>query len=62
MENNFYGQIGHPVPEMTDDIVEMVSDRYIELYESITGEPFHKADSTQVIARIEKNIKEFLQG
>ncbi len=61
MENNFYGQIGHPVPNMTDDIVEMVSDRYIELYESITGEPFHKADSTQVIARIEKNIKEFLK-
>lgn len=61
MENGFQGQAGQPVPEMTDDFVHQVSERYIELYESITGEPFHKADSTHVLARIEKNIKDFLK-
>ena len=61
MANGFQGQTGQSVPEMTDEFVQQVSERYIELYESITGEAFHKADSSQVIARIEKNIKEFLK-
>jgi phosphoribosylaminoimidazole-succinocarboxamide synthase len=60
MGNGFQGQTGQSVPEMSDDFVQQVSERYIELYESITGETFHKADSSQVIARIEKNIKRFL--
>ena len=61
MENGFHGQAGQAVPEMSDDFVQQVSERYIELYESITGESFHKADTTQVLARIEKNIKHFLK-
>ena len=61
MENGFQGQAGQAVPEMSDDFVQQVSERYIELYESITGESFHKADTTQVLARIEKNIKHFLK-
>jgi phosphoribosylaminoimidazole-succinocarboxamide synthase len=61
MENGFQGQAGQSLPEMSDDFVQQVSERYIELYESITGEPFHKADSAQVVARIEKNIKDFLK-
>ncbi|NCA86830.1 MAG: phosphoribosylaminoimidazolesuccinocarboxamide synthase [Clostridia bacterium] len=61
MANGFQGQTGQAVPEMTDAFVQQVSDRYIELYESITGEQFHKADSAQVIARLEKNIKDFLK-
>lgn len=62
MANGFQGQTGQAVPEMTDAFVQQVSDRYIELYESITGEQFHKADSAQVIARLEKNIKDFLKA
>jgi phosphoribosylaminoimidazole-succinocarboxamide synthase len=61
MANGFQGQAGQTVPEMTDEFVQQVSDRYIELYESITGEQFHKADSTQVMARLEKNINDFLK-
>jgi phosphoribosylaminoimidazole-succinocarboxamide synthase len=61
MENGFHGQAGQAVPEMSDDFVQQVSERYIELYESITGESFHKADATQVLTRIENNIKDFLK-
>ncbi|MDD3132266.1 MAG: phosphoribosylaminoimidazolesuccinocarboxamide synthase [Bacteroidales bacterium] len=61
MENGFQGQAGQAVPEMSDDFVQQVSERYIELYESITGESFHKADATQVLTRIENNIKDFLK-
>ncbi len=44
MDNNFMGKEGQQVPEMTDDIVKMISDRYIELYELILGEKFIKQD------------------
>ena len=60
MENGFQGQEGHKVPEMTDDFVHMVSERYIELFEKVTGETFVRADSKDVLARIEKNILDFL--
>ncbi len=58
--NGFQGKEGQTVPNMPDDFVEEVSERYIELYESITGEKFVKADTTQIEDRILKNINEFI--
>ncbi len=60
MENGFQGQEGQEVPEMTPNFIESVTNRYIELFESIAGETFVKADSKDVIARIEKNVTECL--
>ena len=61
MENNFSGQEGEKVPEMTDAIVTSISDRYIELYEHITGEKFIKAVyDDAVYERIECNVKNML--
>jgi phosphoribosylaminoimidazole-succinocarboxamide synthase len=62
MENGFQGQAGQKVPEMTEDFVNQVSERYIELYERITGEKFVKADITNVPDRIEKNCIKFLKS
>jgi phosphoribosylaminoimidazole-succinocarboxamide synthase len=56
ISNGFQGKEGQVVPEMTDDIVESISDRYIELYESITGEKFIKAKTADIESRIEKAI------
>lgn len=56
MENGFQGQEGQQIPEMTDEIVNSISERYIELYENITGEKFVKADINNVLDRVEKNI------
>ncbi len=61
MANGFQGQEGQKVPEMTDSFVNEISDRYIELYEKITGEKFIKEDITDVTARIEKNCLAFLK-
>lgn len=61
MENGFQGKEGQKVPEMTEEFVNSVSERYIELYEKITGEKFIKSESTDVIKRVEKNISEFLK-
>ncbi len=61
MENNFKGQPGETVPEMTPEIVESISERYIELYEKIVGEKFIKAESENITDRIYKNISEFLE-
>jgi phosphoribosylaminoimidazole-succinocarboxamide synthase len=61
MENGFQGQHGQKVPEMTDDFVDQVSVRYIELYENITGEKFEKADISDVRSRIENNCQKFLE-
>ena len=61
MANGFQGQAGQQVPEMTEAYVKSVSDRYIELYESITGEKFIKADVKDVLARVENNINNFLK-
>ena len=60
MANNFQGKEGQTVPEMTPEIVNSISDRYIELYEHITGETFVKADTANLLERIEKNVTEFL--
>ncbi|VAW29000.1 Phosphoribosylaminoimidazole-succinocarboxamide synthase, partial [hydrothermal vent metagenome] len=61
MANGFQGQAGQTVPEMTDEFVESVSERYIELYEQITGEKFQRVDAQNIPARIEKNVLEFLE-
>ena len=62
MANGFQGKEGQKVPEMTDEIVNSISDRYIELYEHITGERFQKADDcADVAARIEKNVTDYLK-
>ena len=61
MANGFQGQTGQQVPEMTEEYVNSVSERYIELYESITGEKFIKEDADNVLNRVENNIMEFLE-
>lgn len=58
--NNFQGLDGQIIPEMPDEFVETVSNRYIELYEKITGEAFEKADVSAIQSRIEKNVLTFL--
>lgn len=60
MENGFQGKEGQTVPEMTPAIVESISNRYIELYEHITGETFEKTDTDNLLLRIEKNTTEYL--
>lgn len=63
MANGFQGKEGQKVPEMTPDFVEQVSNRYIELYEKITGDKFLKAKSDEdILNRIEKNVMHFLQN
>ena len=54
--NGFQGKDGQQVPEMTVEIVESISDRYIELFENITGQKFVKAETTDIETRIEKAI------
>jgi len=61
MANNFQGKEGEKVPEMTDNFVNEVSERYIELYENILGEKFIRADISDITKRIEKNCNEFLE-
>ena len=56
ISNGFQGKDGQTVPEMTDEIVESISDRYIELFEKITGEKFQKANTTEIESRIENAI------
>lgn len=58
--NNFQGKEGQSVPDMPDDFVKQISERYIELYESITGEKFQRADITNVLKRVEENIMNFI--
>lgn len=60
MENGFQGRAGDVMPQMTDDIVESISERYIELYENITGEKFHKSHSADRMGEIEGNIKNMI--
>ena len=61
MANGFQGQAGQKVPDMTPEVVSGITDRYIELYEHITGVPFAKAEDPDPAARIEKNIDAFLK-
>lgn len=60
ISNGFQGKEGQVVPEMTDEYIATVSARYIELYEKIIGEPFVKADVTNIEERIEKNVLAYL--
>lgn len=62
IENGFQGKDGQTVPEMSEDFVASVSDRYIELYEKITGDKFIKSDISEIPARIEKAVNEFLKN
>ncbi len=62
MANDFQGKEGQEVPEMTDEIVEGISERYIELFENISGEKFIKEDISDISSRIEKNITTYLQS
>ena len=62
IENNFMGKPGQVVPEMTDEYCESVSQRYIELYEHITGETFVKDNDPNLSERIEKNVVECLKN
>jgi len=60
IENGFQGKEGQLIPEMTPEIVRSISDRYIELYEHITGDPFRRAGNEDISHRVESNIIEFL--
>ena len=60
MANGFQGKEGQKVPDMTDEFVNEISARYIELYEKITGEKFIKADLNDIEKRIEENCLKFL--
>ena len=62
MDNGFQGQHGQQVPEMNEEWVNQISERYIELYEKITGEKFERADSSDINRRIEKNILSFMSN
>ena len=62
MENGFQGKEGQEIPEMTDEFVESVSERYIELYEMVTGEKFVRVASDSILDRIEKNTTEYLEN
>ena len=61
MENGFQGKEGQQVPEMNDAFVESVSERYIELFEQVTGDKFNRVPTSGVLDRIGKNIEAFLK-
>ena len=61
IENGFQGKEGQQIPNMTDEYIASVSERYIELYENILGEKFIKADISNINERIEKNVLNFLK-
>ena len=60
IENGFQGKEGQEIPNMTDEYIQTVSDRYIELFENILGEKFIKADISNINYRIEKNVVDYL--
>lgn len=62
IENGFQGKEGQQIPNMTDEYIETVSERYIELFENIIGEYFVKADITNIQERIEKNVMRYLEN
>ena len=61
MSNGFQGKAGQQVPEMTPAIVKDITDRYVELYEGITGDPFVREETGNLAARIENNIRSYLR-
>lgn len=62
IEHDFQGLDGQKMPEMPDDFVEVVTERYIELYEKITGKTFIKADTSNIEERIYTNVVNFLKN
>jgi phosphoribosylaminoimidazole-succinocarboxamide synthase len=62
MENGFQGESGQSLPEISDEKANEISQRYIELYEKITGRKFEKADSENLKMRIESNVKNALDS
>jgi phosphoribosylaminoimidazole-succinocarboxamide synthase len=62
IQNGFQGKDGQTVPFMDDELIESISERYIELYENITGDRFVKADIKDVAARIENNISNYINS
>ena len=61
IENGFQGKDGQTIPEMSEEFVNSVSDRYIELFENITGDTFVKSDTSAINGRIEKAVNDFLK-
>ncbi|WP_025743142.1 phosphoribosylaminoimidazolesuccinocarboxamide synthase [Aquimarina pacifica] len=61
ISNGFQGKEGQQIPEMTDEYIQSVSERYIELYENITGAPFVKGDVSDIDKRIEQNVLDYLK-
>jgi len=61
MERGYKAEPGQQVPDMPDEFVESVSERYIELYEKITGERFERADTSMISHRVEDNVRKFLK-
>ncbi len=61
MANGFMGQEGQQVPEMSDEWIKEISDRYVELYEGITGEKFHKFPTDDMLSRVEQHILDWLK-
>jgi phosphoribosylaminoimidazole-succinocarboxamide synthase len=62
ISKGFQGKEGQVVPEMNDELVESISDRYIELFEKITGTTFVRAETTDIATRIEKSILDYLNN
>ncbi|MGB5393053.1 MAG: phosphoribosylaminoimidazolesuccinocarboxamide synthase [Lutimonas sp.] len=62
IENGFQGLEGQVIPEMTDEKIGEISNRYIELFENITGQKFEKADNSHILDRIERNVLNYLNG
>jgi len=62
IENGFQGLEGQVIPEMTENKIEEISNRYIELYENITGKDFVKANTKNILNRIDKNVKAYLNS
>jgi phosphoribosylaminoimidazole-succinocarboxamide synthase len=60
IENGFQGLEGQVMPEMPDSFIETITDRYVELYEKITGLTFEKVDTSNITKRIESNVARFL--
>jgi len=60
IENGFQGKEGQVIPTMSDEKIKEISDRYIELYENITGKTFEKSDTSNLEGRIQKNVSEYL--
>ena len=60
MENGFQGLEGQTMPDMPDEFVQTITDRYIELYERISGNIFVKSETSDIVNRIQSNVENYL--